>query len=63
MREDTIASTIVHCLPNTVPYLELRDRFRDMHFEDEIPNLAKYGTRNGRWRYDSEIMTTIIEAV
>ncbi|XP_056683362.1 uncharacterized protein [Spinacia oleracea] len=32
-----------------------------MHMENGIPNYYKYGTPDGRWRYDLEIMTTIIE--
>lgn len=34
-----------------------------MHYEDDTPNLVKYSTRDGRWGYNSESMTSIIEVV
>ncbi|KNA10998.1 hypothetical protein SOVF_139240 isoform B [Spinacia oleracea] len=52
---------VIHCLPSKNPYIELKNRFRDMHMENGIPSYYKYGTPDGRWRYDLEIMTTIIE--
>ncbi|XP_056686157.1 uncharacterized protein [Spinacia oleracea] len=62
MRKDIIAATIINCLPNKFPYLELKEKFKDMHSDNGTPNLAKYGTWDGRWKYDSEILTTVIEA-
>lgn len=61
MREDVKVSTIVHCLPHKRPFLKLKDGVNDMYNEDGTPNLVNYGTWDGRWRYDSEIMTSIIE--
>ena len=60
-KKDVMAEMVIHCLPSKNPYIELKNRFRDMHMENGIPNYYKYGTPDGRWRYDLEIMTTIIE--
>ena len=32
-----------------------------MHYEDGTPNMYKYGTRDGRWRYEMEVMITILD--
>ena len=58
---DVMSEMVIHCLPHKNPYIELKNRFRDMHLENGIPNYYKYGTPDGRWSYDLEIMTTVIE--
>ncbi|XP_056683573.1 uncharacterized protein [Spinacia oleracea] len=60
-KKDVMAEMVIHCLPTRNPYIELKNRFDDMHMENGIPNYYKYGTPDSRWRYDLEIMTTIIE--
>ncbi|KNA24533.1 hypothetical protein SOVF_014820, partial [Spinacia oleracea] len=39
----------------------MKQRFHDIHTDSGLPNHYNYGTPDGRWRYDMEIMTTILE--
>ncbi|KNA09006.1 hypothetical protein SOVF_157620 [Spinacia oleracea] len=44
-----------------ISFISLKQQFYDMHTDNGLPNYFKYGTPDGRWRYDMEIMTTILE--
>ena len=59
--KDMMASMVIHCLPHKNPYIDLKNKFSDMHFGDGTPNWYKYGTSDGRWKYDSEVLATILE--
>ncbi|XP_056699827.1 uncharacterized protein [Spinacia oleracea] len=56
-----MAEMVIHCLPHRNPHIGLKQRFHDIHTDSGLPNHYNYGTPDGRWRYDMEIMTTILE--
>ncbi|XP_056685078.1 uncharacterized protein [Spinacia oleracea] len=60
-QKDMMASMVIHCLPHNNPYIDLKNKFSDMHYNDGTHNWYKYGAGDGRWKYDTEVLTTILE--